>query len=72
MVSERLMRLMGGNSRAASGFRILRVDIDDILMLFPCCRFELCVPGTFETERNSQLIPWCFDYDCLGRDMVGS
>lgn len=41
-------------------------------MHFPCCRFELCVPDSFETERSSHLIAWCFDYEWLGRDSVGS
>jgi hypothetical protein len=27
---------MGGSSRAAGGFQIIHVDIDNILMLFPC------------------------------------
>jgi hypothetical protein len=55
MASERLMRLMEGSSCAAGGFRILPVDIDDVLMLFLCCRFELCSPGSFENGMNSQL-----------------
>ena len=55
MASERLMRLMEGSSRAPGGFRILPVDIEDVLMLFLCCRFELCSPGSFENGINLQI-----------------
>jgi len=50
-----LMRLMEGSSCAAGGFRILPVDIEDVLMLFLCCRFELCSPGSFENGINLQI-----------------
>jgi hypothetical protein len=63
---------MGGSSRAAGGFRTLLVDIDDVLMLFPCCRFELCFPGSFENGMNSQLKRLMLDHYELRTDRVRS
>jgi len=71
MASERLMRLMEGSSRAAGGFRILPVDIDDVLMLFLCCRFELCSPGSFENGMNSQLKRLMLDHYDFRTDKIG-
>jgi hypothetical protein len=65
------MRLIEGSSRAAGGVRILPVDIDDVLMLFLCCRFELCSPGSFENGMNSQLKCLMLDNYDFRTDRIG-
>ena len=50
---------MGRSSRADGGVRILLVDINNVLMLFPCCEIRALFSGSFENGINSQLIAGC-------------